>query len=348
LYVPTSNKMVRLISIFILFLLFNFELPSPSIDENSRSIEYPQLSARAIGIGMAMTAVSGDEQCIFYNPAGLAGIRGFRIGQSHSLRHFPGEIRNLDQLDADPVSIVHPLPIGGVFANGFVLQGECGYDYMTRNEMDFPQRKEWGIERYDAYALNATPWTKIGFYHRSNIYRGQASPPSPSPRMWRGGLGGEVFEFSWQKEGEGGCFGFIQTILPGVNFGYSSEKMDNDYIPEQGVTTKKVRTGWSIKPLPWIHFVIDNETNKSKTRIEDNTTIDTTKRKNWGIELAIIPGVVCRYGSIDGNRTCGLSLGAGRFKLHYGEAKNIMPLIVGKDYPDRFKDIHVTSWSLQM
>jgi len=294
-----------------------------------------------------MTAVSGDEQCIFYNPAGLAGVRAFRIGQSHSLRHFPGEIRNLDQLDADPVCIVHPLPIGGVFANGFVLQGECGYDYMTRNELDFPQRNEWGIERYDAYALNATPWTKLGFSHRSNIYRtaGSADIPSafsPDNNEMPSGRARS------QHEGEGGCFGFIQTILPGVNFGYSSEKMDSDFIPEKGVTTKKVHTGWSIKPLPWIHFVIDNETNKTKTRINEDITTNKSKHKNWGIELAIIPGVVCRYGSIDGNRTCGLSLGAGRFKLHYGEAKSLMPLIVGEDYPNRFKDVHLAGWSVEI
>jgi hypothetical protein len=296
-------------------------------------------------MGMAMTAVSGDEQCIFYNPAGLAGIRGFRIGQSHSLRHFPGEIRNLDQLDADPVCIVHPLPIGGVFANGFVLQGECGYDYMTRNEMDFPQRKEWGIERYDAYAANITPWTKIGLYHRSNIYRlwsvGILPASLPDENDMPSGRARS------QHEGEGGCFGFIQTILPGVNFGYSSEKMDEDYIPEKGVTTKIVHTGWSIKPLPWIHFVIDNETNKTKTRINEDITTNKSKSINWGIEITVLPGIIVRYGDANGHKTCGLTLGFEPLKLNYGEAKNIMPLIVGEDYPDRCKDIHLASYSIE-
>jgi len=50
-----------------------------------------------------------------------------------------------------------------------------------------------------------------------------------------------------------------------------------------------------------------------------------------------LPGIIERYGNANGHKTCGLTLGFGPLKLNYGEAKDIMPLIVGDDYPNRFK-----------
>ena len=177
-----------------IFLAASFFLISASLVPRYTNTppQYAQLSARSLGLGTAMTAVSGDEQCLFYNPAGLANIRRFRLGQSHSIRHFPGPTRNLDQLDADPVAIIFPLRFAGVFAAGFVIQGELGYDYLTRNEDIYPHRRLWGTERYDGFAGYITPWTKFGMYHRSNLIR-QNSPDDVEKPMI-------------EKQGEGGCF----------------------------------------------------------------------------------------------------------------------------------------------
>ncbi len=320
------------LSISILFTFTLIGLLLTSSDSQSPP-QYSQLSARTLGLGTAMTAVSGDEQCLFFNPAGLANIRRFRIGQSHSLRHFPGEKINLDQLDADPVALIYPLKFAGVFGAGFVLQGELGYDYLIRNDTDFPQRRLWGTERYDAYAGYITPWTKFGMYHRSNIFHGKSAD--------------DEIDLTAEKQGEGGCFGIIQTILPGLDYGYCSEKMDSDYLDGKGETVKRIRTGWSIKPLPWIHYATDKENIKIKTRHGEVTNISTEKRKNWGIEIAVTPWTIVRWGRINGKPTSGLSLGCRQFMLHYGEAKNMMPWIVGDDYPDKFKDIHLASYSIE-
>ena len=327
--------MIKPIAIFV-FLSSLLALNLPIMDSGSLGSppQYPQLSARTIGLGSAMTAVSGDEQCIFFNPAGLANIRRFRIGQSHSLRHFPGEKINLDQLDDDPTALIYPLRFAGVFGAGFVLQGELGYDYLTRNDPDFPQRRLWGTERYDAYAAKITPFTKFGMYHRSRLYH-QIDNPFDTQQ-------------SVVMQGEGFCGGIIQTILPGFDYGYCVEKLDDDFLNGLGVSTQRTRSGWAIRPLPWILYATDKEKITQKTLFEGRREITTEKRKNWGLELAITPLTIVRWGQINGRKTVGFTLGFGRFKLNYGEAKDMMPWIVGDDYPDKFKDIHLASYSVEL
>jgi hypothetical protein len=322
----TSMQKTLIILIASLMLFARMDNPIP---------RYSQLNARAIGMGSAMTAVSGDPQCLFYNPAGLASVRRFTVSQSHSLRHFPGEIRNLDQLDADPVSITAPLMPYGIYSSGFVIQGECGYDYLIRNDESFPKRRFWGTERYDGYAGYVTPWTKLGMYHRSHQYKSiteRGMPPSE-------GI---------QYEGEGGCFGIIQSVLPGLDYGNCSEKMDDDYSTGTGKTTTRKRTGWSFRPLPWIHYASDTQKIKTKQRFEDDVDIQSDKQKNWGLELSPLPWITCRFGCINGKRTSGLSLNLGQVKLHYGEAKDFMPEIIGDDYPDKFKDFHCASYQVSL
>lgn len=307
--------------------------------------QYSQLNGRAIGMGTAMTAVSGDPNTLFYNPAGLADVRRFTVTQSHSIRHFPERIDDeileegkkrddLDQLDADPTAIIAPLMPYGVFGAGFVLQGECGIDYRLVTDPDFPNRRVWGIERFDSYAGYITPWTKFGMYHRSRLYRGKDAP-EPLP-----------YEWSWKFEGEGGAVGVIQDVLPGLAYGYVSEKLNDDYESGLGLSTYRSRSGWSFRPLPWIHYATDREAIQFKTLWDFEREYQEEHTRNWGLELKPFPWITARWGSMNGNSTVGLTIGSGRFQLHYGEVTNFMPLIIGDDYPDKYKNYHSATYQI--
>ncbi|AEE14309.1 hypothetical protein Thena_0674 [Thermodesulfobium narugense DSM 14796] len=72
-----------------------------------------------------------------FNPASIASSRGLQLLMTHSLRHFPGRIKNLDQLDSDIYGFSLPFEAGKTsFGFLWMTPHETGFDWCTQNSSD--------------------------------------------------------------------------------------------------------------------------------------------------------------------------------------------------------------------
>lgn len=81
-------KKQKIITLFIVFqYILIFFVPSHAMKKVAQSkLQFLKLEmgARAIAMGTAYTAIAGDPNCIFYNPAGTAFIDGLALVFNHS------------------------------------------------------------------------------------------------------------------------------------------------------------------------------------------------------------------------------------------------------------------------
>jgi hypothetical protein len=267
--------------------------------------EYPRLTSRALGMGGATAAWIDDASAIFQNPAGMGRIRSLAISHSHSRNHFPGQIENLDQLDCDPTSFLIPLngallgwPLGSAGA-GWIMQGELGYDYRTRNDESVPEERLFGMgpgDRCEGAGFHLWPGGCIGFAHRMSEYLFTSGAQLPDGVTWR-------------RSGEGYSAGIQQVVVPGLQYGAVFEQMDYDYLPARdGITgerTKSHRSGWSIRPAAWLLIARDVET-WSRREFPSREETDLS-RAYWGVEIKLGRWFAVRWGSFDGRPTSGWS-----------------------------------------
>ncbi len=297
--------------------------------------DYSRLTSRALGMGGATVAWIDDASSIFHNPAGMGRINSLAISHSHSRNHFPGEIENLDQLDCDPTSFLIPLsgallgwPIGSAGA-GWIVQGELGYDYRTRNDEAVPEERLFGMgpgDRREGAGFHLWPAGFFGFTHRQCEYLFTGGDRLPDGVTWR-------------RTGEGYSAGVQQTVIPGIQYGAVFEQTDHDYLPyRDGITAereKKFRSGWSIRPTAWLLVARDVETvDRKEWRADDNAVPTTTRisRTYWGVEVKVGKWLAFRWGSFDGHPTSGWSYQIGPWRSDSAWVDGLMTEMVG-DYP---------------
>ncbi len=303
---------------------------------NRRSLDWPRLNATALGMGGAVVAKADDESAIFHNPAGLGKLKRFGFGTSHSMRHFPpgdlGSKGNLDQLDCDPTVIVYPTRFG-TYAAGFTLQGELGYDYLERNSDEFPRERLWGWERYDGYGVEVSPWTYLGFAHRTNEYD------------FNDGTDGDD-AVTWRNRGEGGSVGVIQSIIRGVDVGYVHHRLDYDYDDGRSGRTKRNVVGLDVRPVAWLDLCWQRE--RVLYKWIDGKAVEVTSPVNLssGGEVRLGSLFKYRWGSMKGHRTWGYSWKVLWYEGHRAWVDDMMPMMV-EDYPDEFTDYACKGFSVE-
>lgn len=318
---------------------------------------YIRLSARPLAMGGAAAAVP-DASSVFSNPAGLAALRNVRLLYNHSARHFPGSIEGgaseWDQLDGDTEAITVPLALG-TFAHGFTFSGEMGYDYTGHPAgglSGYPREGLWGGEEYDALALGAGLPCAVGVALRRNWARF-----TPAPEDLRAP--------PWFRSGEGTQWGLLARVWPGVEYGRSELKLDDDYVvldappagasarawPTLGSRLKSRRQGWAVHPCGWLVLAADGV--QEIYRNDDTRYLGVLHQGDAerasvhrGAELSLGHAARLRWGDNDGQPTLGLSLSLGTLWLNYTEAKGLLPQIVGAG--ESYKDVHIYGfdWTL--
>jgi hypothetical protein len=314
------------------------------------------LSARPLAMGGAAAAQAGPES-VFYNPAGLAPLRVFRLLYNHSARHFPGSTegsrREWDQLDGDTEAIVVPLPLS-TYAHGFILSGEMGYDYSGHpadGRLGYPREHYSGTESYDALAANFGLPCSAGIALRRHVGCFTPAPGADSP--------------PWIRLGEGTQWGLLTRVWPGVDYGLSRLRMDYDWtvldpaasaahkgaLPGFSSRLSLSRSGLAFHPAAWLTLTRDSTREDYKIRDQNylgliHSGSGTRCRDFAGGELALGALAKLRWGDYDGYPTSGLAFNLGGMWLNYAEVKGLLPEIVGSGMG--FEDVHIYGFDLPL
>ena len=305
--------------------------------------DFTMLSVRALGMGGAFTGLADDEQAVFYNPAGLAFQDSPRFGTSHSARHFPGETKNLDQLDADPTALVFPLGIpGGTMGYGFTILDEQGYDYLERNDEEYPQERLWGRSERNVYARSLGPFA-FGLGRTSSHHRFSAPEAGEE----------------WARWGEGPVLSTLARLFPWYSWGMSWQKeaftrfnagtLDESASDRKLSSLTTTRTGECTLIPGGMRYLRDVETRRFKFReAEGGKNIVKERRVFKGVEIPLGGNGAVRFGSYDGHATWGFTLDMAIWRFHWAKVDNLLPEIVGEGYPDKFTDFicYGSSWGL--
>jgi hypothetical protein len=238
------------------------------------------LSARPLGMGGALAAVP-DPASVFYNPAGLAGLRHLTLMFNHSGRHFPGvedkraHRHRADQLDSDTECIAVPLP-GATFAHGFSFRGEYGYDYRPLDPAQtygYPRDNVNGGEEYDALAVSGGLPLALGYSLRRQFLRFTPDPtrgaaPGAAPTGGTGAAAARVP--AWLRVGQGEQWGLLAHVAPGLDYGRSEGKLNFDWtllepssqadegFAELHSKQKTKRSGLALHPCAWLTLASDS------------------------------------------------------------------------------------------
>ncbi|MGH8103724.1 MAG: hypothetical protein ACREJQ_04300, partial [bacterium] len=281
---------------------------------------YFVLSPKGLGRGGAVSTAFDNPEAFFVNPATAAFARP-GLSQSHSTRHFPGPKRNLDQLDADAVTLTFP---GGPFALAlaFTVEGELGYDYRVRNDERFPQEQYQGKE----------------------VVRGSAR------RLAFFGTGASVRTFHYlfnasgfkpvSISGEGHSSGILFQWFPWLSTAAATENATTDGLPWDHMTRE--RKGWSLRLFPWLLVAGDRE-----VRMFNSLGLAHSVRSDsfTGWEARLLPFMTLRNGNFAGHPTVGFSVGGATTSIDYAEVIGLLPDIVRAPLPN-FKDVHIHGYTL--
>jgi len=343
-----SRIVILLLVLTVVFLNIG-EKPARA-DYNETHFEYSRLTTRSLGMGGAGVAFIDDGTSIFQNPAGLGRLNNLTISHAHSRNHFPGELENLDQLDSDPTSFIIPLsgaffglPVGSAGV-GWILQGELGYDYRTRNIDEIPQERLFGMgpgDRREGAGFHLWPGGYFGYTHNSNEYIFTDSENLPD-------------RVTWRRTGEGYSAGLQQTIISGLQYGVVYEQTDYDYLPYRenitGERVKSFRQGWAIMPTAWITIANDSESIDLKKWF-DNESMDAevieTVRNYFGVEIKLGQMFAIRFGDLDGHTAFGWSYKIGPWRSDSAWVDGFMDEMVS-EFPDdpELTTYHPTGFNL--
>ena len=329
---------------------------------NTYADYFVRLSARPLAMGGAAGALC-DPASVFYNPAGLAGVRNLTLLYNHSARHFPGSqeggMREWDQLDGDTEAVVVPLMVG-TYAHGFTFSGELGYDYRGHpadGRLGYPRERYWGTEDYDAFATSGGLPVAVGIGLRRSL--GRFTPDPADPRR-----------LAWLRHGEGEQWGVLARVWPGLDYGVSELKLNYDWtvfdnasgergFPEFASKHITHREGWALYPTGWLTLtrdVVDENHIYDKqlgTGVGQPVGLGPIHMGNQerqtqhsGAELCLGSLLKLRRGDYDGQPTVGVAFNLGGLWLNYAEAEGLLPLIV--DGGSGFEDVHIYGAELNL
>jgi hypothetical protein len=294
---------------------------------SDRAVDYLLKTApRPAGMGGAFTAVPADPIGMFWNPAAALRSDRLAISGNHSLRHFPGLKKNLDQFDSDTTGITIPLQDDNVLGIGFTVSGEWGVDYTDTNGVLPVNEKLSGRERRAAYTSlhgqeqNGAAFGDSGWYR----YNGHS-----------GGTG-------YNSYPAGGGMSFFYEADNGMMYGVNIRGLLNRI---KGAGAKKgscvVTLGVAYRP----------DRSASTLAAAD---IELSWKKNFetrwfaGAERAFDRRAFLRAGFMNGLPTYGYGAGFGSLRLDYAVVKKLLPEISGVKDVKKFGDGHFLSYTLSL
>jgi hypothetical protein len=305
---------------------------------------------RAAGMGGAFTAVSGDPIGMWWNPSAAMHTQRLAISGTHSLRHFPGEHKNLDQFDSDLMGMTIPLANTHMLGLGFTVPGEWGIDYADTNGAlqtgggckcpshgaehkcphggpgPFPPRVR-GRERRIALGNIHTANNNRGLSAaelQSDWYRTESAQPY---REFRGGVG-----FSFYYEADNG-FKYGATV-----------RVRERRRPDQAMKKSKiydVTLGVAYREDPQADTLAALDL---QWIIQDN--IERSKFYYYaGVERKYRDKAFARVGVMQNNRTWGVGARFSHLRLDFAEVEDLLPDVAGQD-PGRFRAGRFLSYTL--
>jgi len=281
---------------------------------------------RPAGMGGAFTAVPLDPIGLFWNPAAALRSNRLSFSHNHSLRHFPGARKNLDQLDSDTAAAVFPLRGDNVLGLGFSVPGEWGIDHNDTNGVLKEKERFRGRERRIAGSdLRAGARSRAGELD-SNWYRDDSGP------------GGRTFQ-------SGAGFSFFYETDNGMMYGFNVRGLAS-LLKKQGAAGKtspdvKVTLGAAYREDPRADTLAaaDLELHWKKT---------FRTRFFAGAERGFDDKFFLRAGNMDGSPTYGAGVRFGSVRLDYAEVKNFLPKISGDNASTLFQDAHFFSYTVSI
>jgi len=130
-----------------------------------------EVSVKALAMGGALTAVPGDLSSLFYNPAGLAGIKKFQI--TVSTNYFTKQWRENQNYRPDRYFVTLPFYLEGLYIPDPANNGK--WDYQVAQDTNYNyivKEPQLGV---DAYSSEAADWTK----NKNNIGLSNISAAMP-------------------------------------------------------------------------------------------------------------------------------------------------------------------------
>ena len=311
----------------VIFWLLALSVSARAVSD--RAVDYLLKTApRPAGMGGAFTAVPDDPIGMFWNPAAALRSDRFAISGNHSLRHFPGARKNLDQFNSDTAGVVIPMAGGAAAGAGFTVPGEWGADYTDTNGVLPVNEKLAGRERRFAFAdLHGASQAGAGFadsdWYRYNDYQQGIS----NKRSF--GTGGG---FSFFYESGGGMMygvnarGLIARIRGKKKYG------GNECVVTLGAAYRPHRNAATLAAMD----------------VELNWRRGFSARWFGGLERSFDRKAFVRVGSMNGLPTYGLGGRFGSARLDYAVIKNILPKVSGRDDVKQFQDGHFLSYTLSL
>ncbi|MEW6202512.1 MAG: hypothetical protein AB1546_11080 [bacterium] len=301
---------------------------------------------RPAGMGGAFTAVEGDPIALFWNPAAAMRADRLTISGNHSLRHFPGGKKNLDQFDSDTTAIIVPLEDEAVLGIGFTVPGEWGIDHTDTNGVVPEAEKYHGRERLIAFT-EAKPGerTAAGTVY-SDWYRYHADVNISELRTPNYELRTPNTEY--RQFNYGGGFSFFYRGAGGFTYGINLKGLKSLVKRGGGKGgNSALRTPHSALNIRI--GVAYQGRGRSKTLVAADAEIlfgaRTRLRGYAGVERRLEDRGFLRIGTMNGMPTYGIGAKSGGLRLDYAVVKNLLPNVTGKKI-DRFKDGHFLSYTL--
>ncbi len=269
-------------------------------------------------LGARPAALGGWHGVGMFGAQGLLGgaplgdFEHLAFSHTHSLRHFPHGKKNLDQLDADPMSVMIPLNKGNSMVGGtFSLSGELGLDHRDSNGL--LKKKHWlrGKAREVFYAAVA------------------GKLASAETLTWA-----SAWE-QWQD----GTVKTQRVIMPGAQvMGLGSSRWRWSFglkraVPVEGEV--KAHWLWNLgAAYQGKHGILGVLSLLGRDL--------STRRLGGGVEKSAGPHLRLRAGYGEGP-TYGWGLKLGDFLVDYAVMKNVMPSLSAQPFP-RFKDAHLLTY----
>lgn len=272
-------------------------------------------------LGAAPAAMGGWHGIGAFGAQGLlsqspgSDFQHFSITHTHSLRHFPGKKKNLDHLDADPISIQIPLNKGNSLLGAtFSLSGELGYDH--RNTNGVLKKKHW-----------------LRGKAREIFYAGIANKVATATSLgWNN---------TWMQEGDGPTQ-TQRAILPGAHmtsmgsgrwrWSFSLRRRE----PVEG----KVKGAWL-----WSLGAAYGGKHKILGVVSILGQNLKVRRGAIGAEKSVGKHLKLRAGHGEG-WTYGWGVRLGEFLLDYAVMKHVMPSLTTQPFP-KMKDAHLYTYGFQ-
>lgn len=328
-----NNRLLQIALTAIVLLTFGFLCSAYAAADGGidrmRAVDLDLLrrcAPRPAGMGGAFTAVGGDPIGLFWNPAAAMQANRLMISGNHSLRHFPGERKNLDQFDSDTTAILVPLRGETVMGVGFTVPGEWGIDHVDTNGVVPGAERLRGRERMLVFGdVSDGERAAAGAAH-SDWYR-YSEPGGDSVRSFRSGAG-----FSFFYEGDDGfTYGVNVRGLASLIRGGGGDGRKGEATIGLGVA---YRAQGVAKTLAALDFEI-------RFRAARRTRVLVF----GGVERRFEDRAFARLGCMHGLPTYGFGVKSGGLRLDYAVVKNLLPRVIDKEV-SVFGDGHFLSYTL--